>query len=186
MDHWRKERFAPAKITLSAQDWCGHVYGSVWPSDQSYLHQLNSYFASEGEKRAVVPVKGEHLYEDALLIQLRELVEPFNQGKAWKGYVVPSLWRNRKKHRSLQPRLATITRKQVTQNSLQATQFTLRYTNLGFTQTYTVEAKGARRMLRLTNSDGETMTLNKSMRLPYWNLSSPSDSAYRKQLGLQQ
>lgn len=185
VDHWRKERFSPAKITLSAQDWCGHVFASVWPSRQSYLHQLNSYFSSEGEKRAIVPVQGEHLYEDALLIQLRELSGVFNGGKAWKGKVIPSLWRNRKKHRSLLPQDATLTRKTTTQDGKKVHQFTLTYTRQNFTQTYTVEADGAQRMLGWTNSDGEVLSLNKSLRLPYWNLSSPSDSSYRKKLGLQ-
>lgn len=184
-DRWSSERFAPAKISLTAQEWCGHVFASVWPSQKSFLHQLNSYFASEGEGRKIVPTGKNTLYEDALMIQLRELDGPFHQGKTkWVGKVVPSLWRNRKQHRKLRPQRASITRKNITQKQRNVTEFTLQFASSGFRRTFTVEATGSRRLLGWTSTDGERVTLHKTMRLPYWNLSRNRDSVYRKKLGL--
>lgn len=184
VDHWRKERFSPAKLTLSVQEWCGHVYGSVWPAQDRYLHQGNSYFASEGEFREDIKVSGSHLYEDALLIQLRELEGPLVQGKPWTGWVIPSLWRNRKEHQPLRPQRATLTRQRLEKSGQVLNQFVLTFTENGFTRTYEVETTGSRRMMGWRSSDGEHVVLHKSLRMPYWNLNSNHSRPYRKKLGL--
>src|SRR5690242_4656374 len=43
VDGYFGERFGPAKITMSAQEWCGHVFAGVWPGRDRYLESVISY-----------------------------------------------------------------------------------------------------------------------------------------------
>jgi len=48
IDAWGGERFAPVKISLTAQEWCGQVFQAVWPGAGRFEEQIASYFADEG------------------------------------------------------------------------------------------------------------------------------------------
>ncbi len=109
VDRYRDEAFSPVKITLSVQEWCGHVFHGVWPGEGAAVEQIISYFAEEGERRGDLAVPAGALYEDALLIQLRELDGPFARGAAWRGPLVPALWNVRRAHTPLRAVDATIT-----------------------------------------------------------------------------
>lgn len=173
------ERFQPSKITLSAQEWCGHVYNGLWPLAGGARVRGFSYFESEGEEDRVMAVPDDALYEDGLLIQLRELDGPFLGGAArWSGALVPSLWRQRKAHVPLAPERATITRE--TRDG--AVYFTLKSGD--HEATYEVEDSGARRVRAWRTGDGSTAELIKTARLPYWGLHNPGDEVHRAELGL--
>ena len=182
VDNYGGERFAPLKIALSAQEWCGHVYHQLRPAQRSFYSVLHSYFASEGDRTERVPLPEGTLYEDGLLIQLRELDGPFNHGKNWRGSLVPSLWTARKAHRALRPAAATIERQTLDVDGSRRTRFTLRYASSQ--RTIDVEDEAPRRILGWSSSDGETATLRKTKRLPYWSLHEPGDERYRAELGL--
>ena len=179
VDAYLPTRFAPVKITLSAQEWCGHVFHGVWPDALGYESQLISYFASEGERTEHVDAPADTLYEDALFIQLRELDGPFANGGAWRGLLVPRLWSTRRAHVPLRPVQADIARAHLTP---EVDRFTLTYE--GVTRTFDVEQRGARRILAWTASDGERATLLRTERLPYWQLNGPGDEQHRESLGL--
>jgi len=179
VDAYLPTRFAPVKITLSAQEWCGHVFHGVWPDALGYESQLISYFASEGERTEHVDAPADTLYEDALFIQLRELDGPFANGGEWRGMLVPRLWSTRRAHIALRPVAARITRAHQTP---EIDRFTLTYD--GVTRTFDVEQRGARRIVAWTASDGERATLLRSERLPYWQLNGPGDESHRESLGL--
>lgn len=178
VDGYGPERFAPVKVTLSAQEWCGHVFHGVWPGADRFVSRGYSYFASEGEADEEVPVAAGALYEDALLIQLRELDGPFAGGGDWSGALVPSLWANRRAHQPLRPVQATITRSRAGA----VERFALRYGS--YTRTFEVEREGARRVLGWTASDGEEARLAGTARLRYWELHGNGDERYRERLGL--
>ena len=182
--HQGQERFSPAKIALSAQEWCGHVYHRLLPQGSRAQSSMRSYFASEGERDEVLSWGGATpLYEDALLIQLRELDGAFNAGRDWKGKLVPTLWATRKAHRALQPVDATIQRSEVTtDDGKAATRFTLRYGNVW--RHIDVEKATPRRILGWSASDGEKATLLKTARLPYWSLHGNQHRGERAKLGL--
>lgn len=182
VDDWGGARFQPVKLTLTAQEWCGHVFRGVWPRADSFRTTLFSYFADEGEATATVAAPAGTLYEDALLIQLRELDGLFNTGGDWRGPLVPSLWRQRKSHRPLEPAEATITRAGTTRDGVAVTRFTL--TQGDYTRTFDVETAASRRVLAWETSDGDRAVLVQSERLPYWQLNTPADTTYRAQLGL--
>lgn len=178
----KRPRFNPSKITLSAQEWCGHVYHKVAPMAGSMRSALRSYFASEGETEETIKVRDGALYEDALLIQLRELDGAFNGGRDWAGQLVPTLWATRKAHTALRPVDATITRSEVQVGGKAATRFTLKHS--GITRTIDVEKAAPRRILGWKSSDGEVATILKTARLPYWSLNGNGQESYRAQLGL--
>lgn len=184
IDQWKgEEPFSPVKITTAVQEWCGHTFHGIWPGDVQINENLLSYFASEGETRRVIQRPNQTLFEDALLIQLRELDGAFAGGGQWVGSVVPSLWRLRRAHVPLEPVPATIVRKATAKNGKDVTEFTL--TMGSYTKVFDVEASGAHRVLGWTTSDGETATLLATAKLPYWQLNHTGNESYRRQLGLQ-
>jgi len=178
VDGYFGDRFAPAKITLGAQEWCGHVWAGVWPSSGQFTSRVMSYFAGEGDREARVAVPEGALYEDALPIQLRELDGPFASGGDWRGQLVPGLWRTRRDHTELQPVEATITRRTEGDRVL----FTLRAGD--HERVYEVEASAAHRLLGWHSSDGDALTLVETARLPYWDLHDPGEERARSSVGL--
>jgi hypothetical protein len=175
-------RFTPAKIAMTAQEWCGSVYHKLIVRDAAFDSEIRSYFHAEGDRASVVPTRPGTIYEDALLIQLRELDGPFAAGRDWSGAIVPSLWSSRKAHRPLQPVLATIRRTSALRDGVPVTRFTVAHGSV--TRTIDVEKGGARRVLGWTTSDGETASILKTARLPYWKLNAPGDEKYLAQIGL--
>ena len=180
VDALMPERFAPAKIAMSAQEWCGQVYQKVIPAPEAFASELRSYFHAEGDSDTTVTIPPGTLFEDALLIQLRELDGPFARGKSWAGSIVPSLWSQRKSHAALGPVTATIKREDATREGAPVTRFTLKYASV--VTTYDVEKAVPRRVLGWTTSGGDEAKLLKTTRLPYWQLNGPGDEKYLKEL----
>ncbi len=178
-DRYGRERFSPAKITLSAQEWCGHVYLGVWPDERAYALRGMSYFASEGDVDQRVECAANALYEDALMVQLRELDGAFNEGREWEGALVPSLWRNRRSHRPLAPEQGRIRRTDLDANT---TRFVLEAGS--FSKQFDVEKSGDKRIVAWQSSDGARARILRSTRMPYWSLHNPGDEARRADFGL--
>lgn len=182
VDDWGGERFSPVKISMTAQEWCGHVFAGVWPGRDRFESQVVSYFASEGEAHDRVTVPEGTLYEDALLIQLRELDGPFAGGRDWRGSIVPTLWGVRRAHEPMRAVPATITRSEANDGDTPVTRFVL--SREGFRRTYDVERAAPRRVIAWQSSDGEDVHILRTARLPYWQLNDPGNETYRDQLGL--
>ena len=180
VDAWGPERFAPAKIAMSAQEWCGLVYEKVMPGRESFEREVRSYFHAEGDSDTTVKTPPGTLYEDALLIQLRELDGPFARGKDWVGSIVPSLWSQRKSHAAPGPLAATIKRENASRDGVPVTRFTLTYGSV--VTTYDVEKAAPRRVLGWKTPGGDEARLLKTARLPYWQLNGPGDEKYLEQL----
>ena len=176
------ERFAPAKIAMTAQEWCGSVYQRLIVRPGSFDGEIRSYFHAEGDRDATVTTPIGTVYEDALLVQLRELDGPFAGGKDWSGSIVPSLWTARKGHTPPQPVTATVRRENASRDGVPVTRFKVAYA--GVTKTIDVEKAAPRRVLGWTTTDGETASILKTARLPYWQLHGPGDEKYLAQLGL--
>jgi hypothetical protein len=182
VDGMGRERFAPAKISVSAQEWCGHVYQQVHPKGDHLWSAGHSYFSSEGDKGERVSVPPWTLYEDALLVQLRELDGPFADGKDWSGSLVHTLWHYRKSHRPIAPVEATIKRDESVLAGKAVTRFTLK-TDMS-TRTFYLEKSYPHRVLGWDANDGETARLKGSERLTYWQLNRNSDEQILSRLGL--
>ena len=184
IDDWgpSAQRFAPVKITLTAQEWCGHVFHALWPGSQAVAEELASYFTNEGETTRRVPLATGAVYEDALLIQLRELDGAFAGGGTWEGALIPSLWRLRRAHVPLAAVQATITRESTERDGAPITRFILLAGS--YRRTFEVERAGSKRILGWSTSDGEEARLLDTARLPYWQLNHAGDVTYRRRLGL--
>jgi hypothetical protein len=176
------ERFSPAKISLSAQEWCGHVFHAIWPAGARFRSEVHSYFSSEGDATEEIAAGENALYEDALLIQLRELDGPFAGGADWSGALVPSLWAKRKEHAPLRPVPATVRRTAAARDGVAVNRFVLAYP--GTTRTFDVEQAAPHRILGWSGADGETATLRKTARLAYWKLNAPGGEEHLRDIGL--
>ncbi len=184
-------RFAPAKITLTAQEWCGHVWHGVWPGIGGFRSSLRSYFAEEGETDRAAAVPEGTLYEDALAAQLRELDGPFHGGRDWRGSLVPTLWHQRVAHDTLAAVDATIARADTSVagpegGAIAATRFRIAY-HAGrgpFVRTLVVERAAPHRILGWSTSLGERGRLIRAVRMPYWQLNRGGDERWRDSLGL--
>jgi hypothetical protein len=186
VDDYGGPRFQPAKLTLGAQEWCGNWFLAVWPGPASLRALRLSYFASEGERTGTVETGAGAVYEDALLIQLRELDGPFAGGEDWEGPLVPALWEMRRGHADPGAVPVTIARGEAVRAGRPATRFTLRYGDV--VRVLDVEVASPRRVLGWTTTRGglevERAELLATERLAYWELNAPGDEARRAALGL--
>lgn len=176
VDGGERERFAPAKITLTAQEWCGHVWQKLMPGRDRFASELRSYFHADGERNDTVGVPEGTLYEDALLVQLRELDGAFAGGANWSGTLVPTLWSSRAIHAPSAAVPATIRRVEAVRDGAAVSRFTV--TAGGRTTTYDVEKASPRRILGWTSSDGDVARILKTARLPYWKLNGLDDEPF--------
>jgi len=186
VDRWLTEPFSPVRVTHAVQEWCGSYSHLVWPAPGRFRSLRLSYFAHEGERLSEVATEPGTLYEDALLIQLRELDGAFADGGDWEGWLVPELWRLRTSHRGTGPVRAHITREEGTTalagREVATTRFTLQAGD--YRRTFEVERDPPRRVLGWTTSTGETAELLATERLAYWELNRPGDESWREALGL--
>lgn len=179
---WDRPRFQPAKMTLTAQEWCGHVFHGLWAGKTRYLSDIHSYFAGEGDHRDIVETDDSPLFEDGLWIQLRELDGAFNDGESWEGRLVPALWQTRKKHTPPQPVDATIQSEETEYEGESVTRFTLEYDDE--TVVFDIATESPHRIVHYRRNSGTELSLNKVERMPYWQLNGVDDAPRRKDLGL--
>lgn len=187
-----EERFQPVRIVHGVQEWCGAYSHRIWPGPESFRSLRLSYFAHEGERlREVEAHRDRTLYEDALLVQLRELDGPFADGGDWEGLLVPELWRLRSGHGGTEPVPARITRHpgdsvhlagEEAAAPVPATRFELEAGD--YHRTFWVEEEAPRRVLAWETSLGDRAELLATERLAYWELNRPGDEAWREALGL--
>jgi hypothetical protein len=182
VDGGSPERFTPVKVVLSAQEWCGSVFHKLIAKPGAFQSDLHSYFHKEGDKLSDVTIPAGSLYEDALWIQLRELDGRFAGGKDWSGTIVPSLWSSRKAHTPLAAVNGSIKRSESTRDGSPVTRFVVTIGSV--TKTIDVEKAHPHRILGWTTSDGESASILKTARLPYWQLHDPGGEKYLEQLGL--
>jgi hypothetical protein len=182
VDRWGDERFRPVRIHLDVQEWCGSVSHRVWPGPDRLRSLRLSYFASEGETLGEVPLPPGTLFEDALMIQLRELDGPFLDGGDWEGWLVPELWRLRTGHGPVEAVPATLVRSEALRDGIPVTRFVLE--TEGYQRTVDVEVAAPRRILGWETSHGEVAELLSSERLAYWRMNRPGDEEMREGLGL--
>lgn len=183
VDAWTDERFQPVRLNLDVQEWCGSVTHRVLPGAGRLRSIRLSYFADEGETRRETWVPEDTLYEDALLIQLRELDGPFHDGEAWEGFLVRELWSLRTGHRSIAPVPARIDRDDATRDGEPVTRFRLETGD--YWRTYDVETAPPRRVLAWETSTGERAEILGTERLAYWTLNARGDEQHRGTLGLE-
>lgn len=180
----------PAKVSLSVQEWCGHVY-EQWVVDPGTARvDRHSYFDGEGDAREVVEVPTGAVFGDAWPVVARGLAgERVPAGGAIEVPWLPPLLQARLAHVP-----ATFTTAKLTKSAAPAAvevpagrfdAWTLTVEEAGGrTSTWWVEAAAPHRLLRWEASDGERAELTHVIREPYWRMNREADTPSRSRLGL--
>lgn len=178
--------FALRKASLSAQEWCGHVFDEVRVRGGRISGELNSYFESEGRKKYQFERPRNFASEDGLLLRMRELKgEMLAVGERLELQLLPGLWSRRTAHEEHAFVTATLSKGAAVQiksagAELSAHVWTLE-TAAGWKK-YWIEKAYPHRILRWQHSDGGRGDLKKTIRVPYWSLHNNAHEVYRTEL----
>ncbi len=178
--------FALRKVSLSAQEWCGHVFDEVQVRGGRVKGTLNSYFEREGHQEYQLELARNFASEDGLLLRMRELKgELLATGGRMQVELLPGLWSLRAAHgeHALVP--ATLSKGAAVDIEsagamLSAYVWTLE--SAAGWKKYWIEKAYPHRILHWQDSDGGRGDLKKTIRVPYWSLHGNADEIYRKEL----
>jgi len=182
------EPFELCKITLSSQEWCGHVFDEVQVREGNLKGHLSSYFEREGRHPYGLKVPEDFASEDHLLIRIRELKgRIMATGEEVEVELLPSLWSFRLRHRPHALIEATLRKGdvetvEVRGKSYEAVRWSWAWD--GFAKTAWVEKGYPHRILRWEDSTGESGELIATVREPYWQMNRSADEHMRERLGI--
>ena len=185
-----RDRFDFAKVSLTMQDWCGHVFDEVRATPDQLHGRLASYFEVEGNRDYRLPRPSSFVSEDELLIRIRELDgELMAVGETQQLQLLPSLWQLRMAHQehALVPALlkkGNVEQHQVGGSDRPAVPWTWTVEEGERSVTVWVASGHPRQILAWHSSDGGRGELLTSVREPYWRLHGNSDEAMRERLQL--
>ncbi|MCY4047108.1 MAG: hypothetical protein OXF42_03235 [Candidatus Dadabacteria bacterium] len=177
----------PLKVTLSSQEWCGHVFMQLNRDGRRYKAESFSYFESEGDRSFSLP---DVFLEDEIWTRARLDPGSLPTGRI---RIVPGLLITRLLHNEPAPEPADASvsnpREGITRYSL-AFPRTQRVFEMDFETAFPHRIVSWREEYESGRGDGakriETLaTVKKSLRTDYWARNSPPDAAMRKQLGIE-
>lgn len=172
------------KIAFSAQEWCGQTYSEYTDDGRAAQEVIRSYFANESQSRVVSRERGPFLVEESLLLWARGLAGPPMTAEPL--VFQPALERARLLHKPTVRAAATVKSSSETMafGGAQVAVQRLRVTSGSDFVDVVVEQAAPRRVLLMQTSDGTSLKLVKSVRLPYWQLHANKDAPERGKLGL--
>ncbi|MEL7005145.1 MAG: hypothetical protein AAFN93_20775 [Bacteroidota bacterium] len=170
------------KVTMSNQEWCGHVFTQMNLEKNNYQANSFSYFESEGDQGFEVE---KALLEDEIFNRIRLDYKALPVGKV---KVVPGLFHTRLKHKNLKAQQvdarleekgekATYTVKYGNQRTLSVT-FGLAFPHKILSWSETSKGIGGKSLTT-------TAKLDKTLYIDYWTRNSNSDLYLRDSLNLQ-
>ena len=171
------------KVTMSSQEWCGHMFAQLNHRQDHYLLSSYSYFESEGDVVKELPTA---ILEDELWNLIRLDYTTLPTGSVM---VMPGLFHTRLRHKNLSPIEA--------QGRLTAHEDTMRYMlsyqDESRTLSIDFEKDFPNKILKWTEtidgSKGERMTttaeLDRTILSDYWSKNRPEDSHLRDSLNLE-
>ena len=180
----------PTKITFSSQEWCGLVHGQYLINENAIDYALHSYFDGEADQRRELPLTGNGLIEDALLLWARGFTGPtLDPGEQVTQPMLRGLQYTRLNHEPPRWRDTTLRRAaESEQITVPAGTFTVeRYTAAiqnGRTWTIHVEQAAPHRIIKWTTSDGQQAELTGVTRMKYWQMNQNKFREAVKELGL--
>jgi hypothetical protein len=183
---------AAAKVSFSAQEWCGHVYHQLLFDAGGIRDESHSYFEGEADAESKLDYPAGGVSEDALLLWARRMAAPaLEPGETVEAPLLMSLARARLAHRPLQWSNATFTRSaanamqtiRVPAGSFEADVATVTVPD-GTSWSFYIERAAPHRLLKWESSDGQTAELVASDRMKYWALNGPGGEKALERLGL--
>jgi hypothetical protein len=186
---WVDRDFAPAKVTFSSAEWCGHVYEELLFRDSGIDGIVHSYF--EGESRQYdLPPRADGVTEDQLFVLLRSLRGEFlASGESRTVPFLPGPFVSRLSHRPVAWTEATINRRAGTESvTVPAGTFAVRVYEVetdGRTGVFHIEDAYPHRIVRWEFAPDRVGELTGSMRAPYWGMNGNGDEAALRELGLE-
>lgn len=170
------------KVTMSSQEWCGHVFAQMNLSNDNYDVASYSYFEKEGDAKFQVE---EALLEDEVWNRLRLNYQALPTGEI---KIIPGLFYTRMMHKNLQPMDAIASLKL---DSTVAT-YEIRYKSPQRTLAIDFETAFPYRILgwreTVIESNGQELTsvatVSKEMKVDYWRRNKNEDSYLRDSLNL--
>ncbi|MEW6754683.1 MAG: hypothetical protein AB1505_27415 [Candidatus Latescibacterota bacterium] len=179
---------ALCRLSLSAQEWCGHVFDELVWEDGELQGRIDSYFEAEGRHQYELDVPDGFVSEDHLLIQVRELKGAWMEaGEEQPVRILPGLWWLRQTHRPHEI-LSGVLRKgepsalTVGDSTWAVVPWSWGWD--GYRKTVWVEEAYPHRLLRWEDSAGGSGVLLASQRLAYWQLHGRDDEVWRERLGI--
>ena len=90
----------PVKVSMSMQEWCGHVYEQLVPADGALDWTSHSYFDGEADRTADLGRRPDGILLDALPLLVRGLTGPVvAPGQTLEVPALPTLISGRFAHR---------------------------------------------------------------------------------------
>lgn len=173
---------ATLKLSMSSQEWCGHVFTQLNWRNKKYTIQSNSYFEREGDVQTTVPAV---LLEDELWNRIRLGPDALPTGKV---LLLPGLFYTRLLHTQLSPQDATISKKEIDGGWVYSIQFEgdNRTLAITFEKTFPHKILGWEEHFMERGKPVVTKAvLQKTLRLDYWAKIKNEFNYLRDSLGLQ-
>jgi len=167
------------KITMSSQEWCGHVFSQMNLLKNKYEVQSYSYFEQEGDSQFNIE---KVLLEDEFFTLIRIDPDHIPLGKV---KILPGLFFTRLKHENLKPVDATISKAEISDKTTYTIQFTDRKMTIHVESQFPFKILGWEEEFM---EQGKTMytsaTLDQTLRIDYWRKNGNEFTGLRDSLGL--
>jgi hypothetical protein len=175
----------PTKVSLSVQEWCGHVYEEWVGMDGFFRRVRHSYFDGENDLDARVDLPADGQLGDAGAFVARGLPAALPDGEVdW----IQTAWDSRVAHAEPAWTRATWSRGPAGDVTVPAGTFRAIPVTVtpreGIGTTWYVEEAPPRRIVKWTRPNGEIAELTGSIRAPYWDRNDEGYETLRAELGL--
>jgi hypothetical protein len=180
-----------AKVSFSAQEWCGHVWLQLLPERRAVRETFHSYFDGEADRTATHAYPDGGLPEDLLLLWARGFAAPFlepgetrpvpvlRSAEIARLTHVPVEWETGKLSRSADAREVTVPAGTFRVETMGAE------LSGGRRWEILVEAEEPRRIVRWSASDGRIANLVAAERLQYWGMNDEASRDALEGIGLE-
>ena len=179
----------PVKVSMSMQEWCGHVYEQLVPEDGALSWTSHSYFDGEGDRKRDVGRNPGGIVLDALPALVRGLSGPLvGPGESLTAPALTTLVEGRMAHREPRWSSVTLTRDEGTASvTVPAGTFMVhKVTSVvpgSPTTEWFVEDAWPHRLVKWQTSHGEVGELTGADRLAYWGQHNNGDEGLLTNLG---
>lgn len=168
------------KVSMSSQEWCGHVFSQANLKNDKYAVKTFSYFEKEGDQNFTIEAA---LLEDEIwnLIRLNYKALPVGEID-----VIPGLFFTRMQHENLKPVKANASLQETDDEIVYKIEYPDRVLSITFSSTFPYEILSWQETFQ--GLGGQTLstsaTIDQKLHIDYWSRNKNSDSYLRDSLNL--